>query len=103
MCGKGIITSASTREARVSGPASGDPKKISYPKQVLIQYIPTRAKPPVNREPPNRKSEGVSASVGREARLSQKGNLIRRAWRAGNTPLENRALFTQFTPVSARV
>jgi len=42
----------------VSRPAPGDPKRVSYPKHMLVQCIPIRAKAPVNSVAPNCKAKG---------------------------------------------
>jgi len=58
----------STREERVPRNALGGPKRVSYPKHMLVQYIPTKANPVVNCVAPiaKRRSSLVRASGSHE-------------------------------------
>ena len=54
----GLLPPPLTREERVPGPAPGNPGMVLYPKYESVQYIPTRAEPPVNCVAPNREAKG---------------------------------------------
>jgi len=53
----GSLSALPTREEQVLGPAPGDLETVSGPKHMLVQSIPTRAKPPVKCVAPNREAK----------------------------------------------
>ena len=58
-CGKSITIPLPTLEERVPRTLPGDPKIVSNPRYMLVYHVYTRAKPPVNCMPPNRKVQSV--------------------------------------------